>query len=102
MEVSSVQEPAGRSKLWLKRNAVTGAKVPRGQNSTGPPRASVTATPYREPRIRDEMDLEIRSAMAMAMKTEWWTVNCEERQPQQTLRSVLATPAGLVLKSSLR
>lgn len=28
--------------------------MPRGWNSTGPPRASTMATPYREPRIRDD------------------------------------------------
>lgn len=30
--------------------------MPRGWNSTGPPRASTMATPYREPRIRDGND----------------------------------------------
>lgn len=35
---------------------VTGGKEPRGWNSTGPPRASTMATPYREPRIRDDND----------------------------------------------
>lgn len=31
--------------------------MPRGWNSTGPPRASAMATPYIEPRIRDANDM---------------------------------------------
>lgn len=31
--------------------------MPREWNSTGPPRASTVATPYREPRIRDGNDM---------------------------------------------
>lgn len=31
--------------------------MPRGWNSTGPPRASTMATPYIEPRIRDGNDM---------------------------------------------
>lgn len=43
--------------MGLFRKEVTGGKVPRGWNSTGPPRASTMATPYREPRIRDGNDM---------------------------------------------
>lgn len=32
---------------------MTGGKEPRGRNSTGPPRASVVASPYKEPRMRE-------------------------------------------------
>lgn len=52
--MSSVHVPGSRLKLALCRKEVTGGKVPRGWNSTGPPRASTMATPYREPRIRDD------------------------------------------------
>ena len=54
IEVSSVQDPGGRSKFELYRRPVTGGKEWRGRNSTGPPRASVVARPRREPRMREE------------------------------------------------
>lgn len=57
MDVSSVHVPGARLKLALCRKEVTGGKVPRGWNSTGPPRASTMATPYIEPRIRDVNDM---------------------------------------------
>jgi hypothetical protein len=56
MDVSSVKQPAGREKLPLGRRSVTRGKVPRGWNSTGPPRASQMATLKREPWVRERYE----------------------------------------------
>lgn len=45
--------PGGTSKVSLCMKWVTGMKLPRGWNSTGPPRASTTATPKMDPLILD-------------------------------------------------
>lgn len=51
-----MKHPAGRLKWKLGFISVTGENEPRDLNSTGPPRASQTARPKRDPRMREERD----------------------------------------------